>query len=41
MNPAIALPDTSTYTSLHRRTRTSLDQLGITVMFVTAEGQVH
>jgi hypothetical protein len=38
---AIALPDASTYRSLHQRTCTSLDQLGITMMFVTAEGDVH
>jgi hypothetical protein len=38
---AIALPDAPTYRSLHQRTCTSLDQLGITIMFVTAEGYVH
>jgi hypothetical protein len=37
---AIALPDAPTYRSLHQRTRTSLDQLAITVLFVTAEGHV-
>jgi Holliday junction resolvase-like predicted endonuclease len=38
---AIALPDAATYRSLHQRTRTSLDQLSISVMFVTATGDVH
>lgn len=38
---AIALPEAPTYRSLHQRTRTSLDRLGITIMFVTNEGHVH
>lgn len=38
---AIAVPDASTYRSLHQRTSASLGQLGITTMFVTAEGHVR
>jgi hypothetical protein len=37
---AMALPDAPTYRSLHQRTRTSLDRLGIAVLYVTAQGQV-
>ena len=37
---AMALPDAPTYRSLHRRTRTSLDPLGIDILFVTAQGHV-
>jgi hypothetical protein len=37
---AIGLPDAPTYRTLHRRTRGSLDQLAMKVMFIDSEGRV-
>jgi hypothetical protein len=36
----MAVPDAPTYRSLHQRTRTSLDQLSVAFLFVTARGHV-
>lgn len=37
---AIGLPDAPTYRTLHRRTRSSLDQLSIKVMFIDPKESV-